>query len=48
MSNPLQVDPELKKLLADLQAIEDGSEFMRWRKTFLELYENYLDGQGTE
>jgi len=48
MSNPLQEDPELKKLLQDLRSIEDGSEFLKWRKTFLELYENYLDSRGTE
>ena len=48
MSNPLDKDPELKRLLKDLNEIEDGAEFQRWRLDFLEKYESYLDESGVD
>ena len=42
--NPLKEDAELKHLLLQLDSIDSQREFRRWKVSFLERFEQYLDG----
>ena len=42
-SNPLKEDPELKRLLQELDAIDSKKKFRRWRNSFLQKLAGYVD-----
>lgn len=44
-SNPLKDDPELRRLLLELDNIDSKKGFRRWRNSFLQLLETYVDEQ---
>jgi hypothetical protein len=44
--NPLQTDDKLKKLLEDVNSVKSDDAFHNWRKSFLVVYESYLDPDG--
>lgn len=46
--NPFKDDPELKKQLAQLGAVDNQSEFNGWRFSFLTKFDSFLDTDGTE
>lgn len=46
-ANPLKTDPELKRRLAELPRINTRKDFARWRTSFLERYECFLEQEGT-
>ena len=43
ITNPIKQDPELKALVDELGGIKKEEAFARWRESFLDKYENYLD-----
>ena len=44
--NPLSNDDKLKKLLKDVDSIKSDAALATWRKSFLEVYQEYLDPDG--
>eukprot|EP00977_Amphora_coffeiformis_P011049 scaffold2640_cov180-Amphora_coffeaeformis.AAC.8 len=42
-NNPLKEDPELKRLLQELDAIDSKKKFRRWRHSFLQQLAGYVD-----
>ena len=46
-SNPLTTDDKLKEMLAGIDTLSSDSEFVAWRKSFLKVFESYLDPDGT-
>ena len=46
--NPVKNDPILKALLDDLDSIEKGREFRRWRASFLARFETFIEQKGVE
>lgn len=46
-SNPLTTDNQLKEMLAGVDTLSTDSEFVAWRKSFLKVFEKYLDPDGT-
>jgi hypothetical protein len=46
-SNPLATDDKLKEMLAASTTLSTDSEFVAWRKSFLKVFESYLDHDGT-
>jgi hypothetical protein len=45
-SNPLTTDDKLKEMLAGAENLTSDSEFITWRKSFLKVFEKYLDPDG--
>jgi hypothetical protein len=44
--NPFVSDSKLKQLLEDVDTLESNDAFMKWRKSFLQVYESYLEPDG--
>ena len=47
-TNPLNENRKLKSLLEDVEAIDSAEGFNLWRASFLEIYETYLDTDGSD
>ncbi|OEU14655.1 hypothetical protein FRACYDRAFT_241207 [Fragilariopsis cylindrus CCMP1102] len=44
--NPISTDPRLKELLTDIDDVKTKETYIVWRKSFLKIYESYLDPDG--
>lgn len=47
MSTPLQAEP-LKSILLEVNDIQDGAQFIQWRRQFISVYETFLDGHESD
>jgi hypothetical protein len=45
-SNPLTTDDKLKEMLSQADNLTSDSEFVAWKKSFLKVYQSYLDPDG--
>lgn len=46
--NPLKFDPELKAMLEKLECVKTYRTFKRWRSSFLDRFESFLEEEGIQ